>query len=103
MTSPIHTLVSTWWGRKPPFADNISAHRARLYEAAAAEIHLKQESNLIYDPAADNRFLWACQWLDVANGTRHRIDLAATDSVSYIFNDPPSCRLHAAAADLSPV
>ena len=100
--SPIHTLVQPWFGTPPPKAHAISQHRAALYQAACDEIRLKAEADLIYDPADDRRFLWACQWLDVANGTRYRIDLALHDCAAMFFGTPQHTHRHAAAADPSP-
>ena len=100
MNSPIYTLVQSWWSTKPPAAHRISAHRSSLYSAASSEIALKAEGDLIYDPADDRRFLWACQWLDVANGTRPRIDIALNDCAAMFFSAPPiTTHHHAAAAD----
>lgn len=100
MNSPIHHLVSAWFGTKPPVIHRVSALRADLYQAAAETIRYKAAADLIYDPPGDCRFQWACQWLDVANGTRLRIDLGVTDSAAWLFRQQaPATAAHAAAAD----
>ena len=101
MESPIYDLVAPWWGTPSPRASQISRHRAALYEAAAKEIRLNDDANVIYDPSDDHRFVWACQWLDVANGTRHRIELAVTDCAAMFFTEPAHSRRHSAASNNS--
>lgn len=98
--SPIHRLVSRWWGTPAPPLLTTDAKRLSLWLAAVDEIVVHQSTGTIYDPLADNRFLWAAQWLDVGSQCRSSIDPAVTLAAEYIFAAPRSpSRQHLAAGD----
>lgn len=86
--SPIHRLVSAWWKSRPPSAFEINASRAALFEAATHEITANSNAGRAYDPLADNRFLWATQWLNHAEGSIRQID-PRIQQLAEVFLTPP--------------
>ena len=96
--SPIHRLVSRWWGTPAPALLTTNAKRLSLWLAAVDEMVVNQSTGTIYDPLADNRFLWAAQWLDVGSQCRRSIDPSVALAAEYIFDPPrPPSRQHLAA------
>ncbi len=74
-SSPLKDLATIWRGSQAPTMEEMSASRARLYTAAVHEICTRSQSReFYYDPLADPIFLWCSQWLQVADGSRPRID-----------------------------
>lgn len=85
----LQTLVFGWWRRseRPHFLQ-VDPLREALYEAALAEIRLQASHGKAYDPGTDNRFKWACQWLEAGEGHRHTIDPNLALIVEYLFANP---------------
>lgn len=87
--SPIHQLVSVWWDNcRPPFRHELAAARIFLWTAALREIEANAAISSGYDPICDNRFLWATQWLDLAEGHRTTICPRIT-ACAAVFLAPP--------------
>lgn len=75
MNPTVQDLVRQWRGCERPMGwSMISACRARLFTAAVHTITAKAAENIPYDPMKDFCFLWANQWIQVAEGERKTID-----------------------------
>ena len=46
--------------------------REALFSATQEEVRLHTAGGGNYDPSQDHRFIWACQWLAVAEGRQRR-------------------------------
>jgi hypothetical protein len=97
--SPIHQLVTLWRGSRLPTRLEIPACRARLYAAATHEITAHFNTGKSYDPAADHRFRWASQWIEVAEGGRKTVDPDVEFTLTVILTPCPSAQKLAAAND----
>lgn len=89
--SPIHRLATLWWRARLPVTTEIPACRARLFEAATHEITANANAGHNYDPLADRRFLWATQYLALAEGEIKEIDPAILATAA-VFLDPNPVR-----------
>lgn len=98
--SPIHQLVQIWRGSRLPTHAEIPASRARLFEAATHEIIRHANRGTHYDPMTDQRFLWATQWLQVADCSRNHIDPETTLLCNLLFDPAPFTSKHLQANDL---
>ncbi len=101
----LQTLVSGWWRRSErPHILQVWPLREALYEAALAEIRLQARQGKVYDPGTDNRFKWACQWLEAGEGHRHTIDPNLAMIVEYLFANPRTLSgKELAAGELQPL
>jgi hypothetical protein len=87
LESPLHRLVLSWW-KLDSGAPRLSVglFREALFEAALATIRLPRPNRRLYDPNADYRFQWACQWLEVAEGDRPAVDVSVHNVASFLFD-----------------
>lgn len=97
--SPVASLVSAWRCRPlPRFGETIPL-RQKLFSAASEEITAKAANGRAYDPVLDARFLWAAQWLEVAEGTRHSIDPEIDMLCRFTMEPCPTSHKHLQAND----
>lgn len=82
--SPLYAVVHPW-SHAPLPVDNedILARRQALFQAAMEELTISYQSDrVLANPVIDPIFVWGNQWLDVASGTRPRIE----SDVSFLFS-----------------
>ena len=78
-------ILGLWTASMHPHRMMVPKLRERLYEAALDEIRRLASQGKNYDPGADNRFKWACQWLEVAEGERPSVDCHLATIVEYLL------------------
>ena len=86
-TSSFSALVASWWAlHTPPPRLSVTLFREALFATALEQIRSAARLGRNYDPTADHRFRWACQWLDVAEGERQSVD-GHLDSIMHFLMD----------------
>lgn len=101
--SPVHKLVSLWRKSRPLCLHEVNTARAAIYTAAVHEISANSNAGHVYDPAADARFRWACEWINVADGSCPSISDDTEFLATYLMDPKPTIESfkHAAAHDIS--
>jgi hypothetical protein len=74
--SPLQQIAVAIWHRRalPPSIFDAQKLRRAVWKAASDEFEARHQVSRFYDPGRDQRFLWAIQWLDKAEGLIDRID-----------------------------
>jgi hypothetical protein len=87
--SPMTRLVIHLDGLPAPHTLRASldpaAVRQRVYQAAADELAFMRRFSRPYDPAADTRFKWALEWVDILAATRRGFTYGLEASMRFSF------------------
>jgi hypothetical protein len=99
--SPVYQLVSKWRKSALPKVSELSACRAAIFTAAVHQMNACSLDGIAYNPLTDNKFLWACQWIDCADPdmARTAIDPTVEFAAHLLMDEPIQSHKHLAAAD----